>query len=80
MKKFKIGNSKVREITNVCKLFIIILDKSLLFKKPPAEIMVKDKLKESNNLTPDKINNKIIKIVKKQYVKKTLVKLADKLL
>ena len=42
---------------------LIIKLKSLSVKKPPDEISVKDKLKESNILTPEIDNNKNITIV-----------------
>ena len=74
-KKLNIGNSRAIDKTNVCKLLLIISDKLLLGRKPPEEIAVKDKLKESRSLISDKVNIKIIKIVEKKYINKIFKKL-----
>ena len=62
-KKLNIGNNKANDITKVCKLLFMITDKLLVGMNPPAEIIVKDKLTESNNLKLVDESKKIIKKV-----------------
>ena len=57
------AKSKVIEKVIICKLFFKISDKLSLGIKPPEEIEVNAKLKESKSLKPTKLYKKIIKIV-----------------
>ena len=54
-------------------MLIKILESSLVGKKPPEEIIVMERLRESKDLISTKFNNKKIKIVKKKYKIKTLI-------
>jgi hypothetical protein len=65
-KKLSIGKSKATDIAKICKLLYIIFDKLSVGTNPPAEIIVKDKLTESNNLRSAKESIKIIKNVEKE--------------
>ena len=62
-KKLKIGNNKVIDKTKICRLVSIILDKLFVGMKPPEDIVVKARLKESSSLIPIKLYKKITKIV-----------------
>ena len=61
-----IGNNNTMDKISVCESDLMILDKELVGRKPPAEITVNAKLKESNNLRLKTLNRKIIKIVIKK--------------
>ena len=65
-KKLNIGNSKVIDNTKVCKLVFITSDKLLAGINPPDDIVVKARLKASNNLISIKLYKKITKIVEEK--------------
>ena len=75
IKKFNIGNNNVIDITKICRLFSIILVKFVVGKKPPAEIVVNDRLKESKSLISTILYKKITKIVDIKYMVKIFTKL-----
>tara|TARA_B100000686_G_C15836090_1_gene500402 strand:+ start:252 stop:470 length:219 start_codon:yes stop_codon:yes gene_type:complete len=62
-KKLNIGNSKVVEKTNICKLSNKIFDKLALGINPPADMLVNARLTESRSLKFAKLYKNIIKIV-----------------
>ena len=62
-KKFNIGNNKVVEKTNICKLFIRIFDKLPSGINPPEDMLVKARLTESRSLKSVKLYKNITKIV-----------------
>ena len=57
----------------ICEFSLIIFDRSLTGKKPPEEIKVNARFKESNDLIENKFN--IIKIIRviPEYKKKILI-------
>ena len=65
-KKLNIGNNKVIEKTNICKLFIRIFDKLSLGTNPPEDILVKARLTESRSLKSVKLYKNITKIVEEK--------------
>ena len=56
----------VISLIKILKSFTNISDKLFFVKKPPEEIVVKDKFTESKNLIFAKLYKKIIKIVEKK--------------
>jgi hypothetical protein len=65
-KKFNIGNNKVAEKTNICKLFIRIFDKLSPGINPPEDKLVKARLTESRSLKSVKLYKNITKIVEEK--------------
>ena len=65
-KKLNIGNNNVSDKIKICKLFIIILDKSFAGTNPPEDIIVKARLNASKSLISTKLYKKITKRVEKK--------------
>ena len=59
----------------ICKSFLTILDKFFSGMKPPDDIVVNARWRESNSLILVKVNKKIIKSVDIKYIVRILKKL-----
>ena len=71
--KLKKENNINRENAIFFKLVFKIISRLLNGKKPPEDIIVIERLRESKDLMSTKFNDKKIKIVKKKYKIKTLI-------
>ena len=69
----KYENRSNNEKMTTWVLFFKILDKSFDGKKPPDEIIVKAKFKESNTLMDSRFRTININNVKPEYKRKTLI-------
>ena len=70
---FKAEKIKANVNTIFCDVNLIISDNSLVGKKAPAELVVIAKFKLLKSLIPEKLSKIKIKIVKKEYRKKTFI-------
>ena len=71
--KLKKENNINKENAIFFKLVFKIISRLLNGKKPPEDIIVIERLRESKDLMSTKFNDKKIKIVKKKYKIKTLI-------
>ena len=70
----------MKDKIKIWKLFVTILFKIFLERKPPDDIVVKARLNESKNLIPVKLYKRIIMKVVSKYITKILINFGKKLL